>query len=138
MHHYWLVKQEPSAYSWSQLIKEGMTAWTGVRNFQARNFLKEMKKDDLVLFYHSVNEKQVVGLARVKKEFYPDPTIDDKSWVAVDLEPVKTLKTPVSLKLIKQDPSLKDIPLIRQSRLSVMPLKAVEFHRILELGKTLA
>lgn len=134
MSSYWLVKQEPSAYSWSQFVKERVTAWTGVRNFQARNFLKAMKKGDDVLFYHSVSEKQVVGCARVVREAYLDPTAKEGNWVAVDLEACKPMKTPVLLGVIKKDPLLKNIPLVRQSRLSVMALKFTEFQRIVELG----
>ncbi len=142
MNQFWLVKQEPSAYGWAQFAKEEFTSWTGVRNFQARNFLRSMKKCDLVLFYHSGDEKQVVGLARVKREAYPDPTAEedsdqkDKGWVAVDLEAKQSLNIPVTLHTIKKDPSLKNILLIRQSRLSVMPLKLSEFRRILGLAKT--
>ena len=132
---HWLVKQEPSAYSWSQLVKEGSTAWTGVRNFQARNFLRTMQKGDPVLVYHSVSEKQVVGMARVRREAYPDPTAQEEGWVAVDLEAVETLKNPVSLEIIKADPLLKNIALVRQSRLSVTPLKQAEFQKIIELSK---
>ena len=119
---YWLVKQEPAAYSWSHLLEDGRTAWTGVRNFQARNHLRAMKRGDLVLFYHSVTEKQVVGLARVDKEAYPDPTAKEGEWSCVDLVPAKTLKQPVSLETIKADKVLATMPLVRQSRLSVTPL----------------
>jgi predicted RNA-binding protein with PUA-like domain len=134
--NYWLVKQEPEAYAWATFIKDGRTAWTGVRNFQARNNLRTMKKEDLVLFYHSVSEKQVVGLARVEKEAYPDPTAIEGDWSAVDLRPVKTLKEPVSLETIKADKILKDMKLVRQSRLSVTPLTAVQFNRLLKLSRT--
>src|SRR5881396_65112 len=99
----WLVKQEPESYSWETFVREGRTAWTGVRNFQARNHLRAMKQGDLVLFYHSVTEKQVVGLARLDKEAYPDPTAKEGEWSCVDLVPVKTLKKPVSLETIKAD-----------------------------------
>src|SRR5438093_11898161 len=112
---YWLVKQEPAAYSWSNLVKDGRTAWTGVRNFQARNNLRAMKRGDLVLFYHSVSEKQVVGLAKVNHEAYPDPTAKEGDWCCVDLVPVQTLKKPVSLEIIKSDRTLADLPLLRQS-----------------------
>ena len=134
--NYWLVKQEPEAYSWTTFVKEGRTAWTGVRNFQARNNLRAMKKDDLVLFYHSVSEKQVVGLARVDKEAYPDPTATEGDWSVVDLRPVKTLQVPVTLAGIKADKILKDMPLVRQSRLSVTSVTAPQFNRILKLSKT--
>ncbi len=134
MSSYWLVKQEPLVYSWSQFVKEGSTAWTGVRNFQARNFLKAMKNGDEVLFYHSVHDKQVVGRARVVREAYHDPTAKKGDWVAVDLAVCEPMKKPVPLEVIKKDPLLKNIPLVRQSRLSVMPLKVTEFQRILKLG----
>lgn len=132
--NYWLVKSEPGAYSWQRLVKEKKTRWDGVRNYQARNNLKEMKKDDLVLFYHSVNEKQVMGICRVVKEHYPDPTTDDDRWVVVDVAPVKAFKKPVTLEEIKRDERLENIALIRQSRLSVMPLARAEFDAIVELG----
>lgn len=134
--NYWLVKSEPEAYSWAQLVKDGKTAWTGVRNFQARLNLRAMKKGDFVFFYHSVSEKRVVGLARVAKEFYPDATAIEGDWSCVDLEPVKPLKSPVTLEAIKADKALKDMKLVRQSRLSVTPLTAVEFGRLLELAGT--
>lgn len=133
MNHF-LVKSEPHAYSWEQFLKDKRTFWDGVRNYQARNNLKEMKVGDLVLFYHSNVGKEVVGVARVIKEFYQDPTIDDDRWVAVDLEPVETLEKPVTLAQIKADEYLQDISLVRQGRLSVMPLKAEEFDRILEMS----
>ncbi|MBC8097239.1 MAG: EVE domain-containing protein, partial [Akkermansiaceae bacterium] len=119
--NHWLVKQEPEAYSWSDFVRDGRTVWTGVRNFQARNNLRAMKRGDLVLFYHSVSEKQVVGLARVDKEAYPDATAEEGDWSCVDLVPVKALKTPVTLEQIKADKVLKEIPLVKQSRLSVTP-----------------
>lgn len=131
---YFLVKSEPFKYSWDKFLEEGLTFWDGVRNYQARNNLKAMKAGDLVLFYHSNEGKEVVGIAKVMKEFYQDPTTDDTNWVVVDLSPVSTLKKPVSLEQIKSDERLKDISLVRQGRLSVMELKAEEFDRILELG----
>jgi predicted RNA-binding protein with PUA-like domain len=131
---YWLVKSEPETYGWDQFVREKGTAWTGVRNFQARNFLKAMKKGDSVFFYHSGDGKCVVGVACVKQEAYPDPTTSEEGWVCVDLEPVKPLKKSVDLVTIKKDSKLKDLYLIRQSRLSVMPLEKSEFDRILELG----
>ncbi len=136
MPKYWLVKQEPTSYPFSQLVKDRRTDWDGVRNYQARNNLKAMKKGDLVLYYHSVKEKQVVGIAKVVEEAYPDPTTDDPRWVAVKLEAVRPLDRPVPLEAIKGDPKLAEIPLIRQSRLSVMPLRKAEFDRILKLGET--
>jgi predicted RNA-binding protein with PUA-like domain len=132
--NYWLVKSEPFKYSWNKFLEEGQTFWDGVRNYQARNNLKEMKKNDQVFFYHSNEGLEVVGIAKVVKEFYQDPTTDDNKWVAVDLKPVKTLKKPVSLARIKNDPMLENISLVRQGRLSVMQLKKEEFDRILELG----
>ncbi|GHE23669.1 EVE domain-containing protein [Sphingobacterium griseoflavum] len=132
--NYFLVKSEPFKYSWEQFNKDGQTFWDGVRNFQARNNLKAMKKGDLVLFYHSNEGKNVVGIAEVVKEFYQDPTTDDERWVVVDLAPVETFKTPVTLETIKADEFLQDIALVRQGRLSVMPLKAEEFDRIVALG----
>ncbi len=132
--NYFLVKSEPFKYSWEQFNKDGETFWDGVRNYQARNNLKAMKKGDLVLFYHSNEGKEVVGIAKVVKEFYQDPTTDDERWVVVDLAPVETFKIPVNLETIKADPLLQDIALVRQGRLSVMPLKHEEFDRIVELG----
>ncbi|WP_158826472.1 EVE domain-containing protein [Mucilaginibacter lacusdianchii] len=131
---YWLVKSEPFKYSWEKFNQDGRTFWDGVRNYQARNNLKGMKEGDLVLFYHSNEGKAVVGIAKVVKEFYQDPTTDDTNWVVVDLSPVETLKKPVTLEQIKSDERLKDISLVRQGRLSVMGLKAEEFDRIVELG----
>ena len=131
---YWLVKSEPEKYSWEKFNKDGRTFWDGVRNYQARNNLREMKVGDLVLFYHSNEGKAVVGIAKVVKEFYQDPTTDDKNWVVVDLSPVEPLKTPVTLEQIKADERLKDIHLVRQGRLSVMGLKREEFDRIVELS----
>jgi predicted RNA-binding protein with PUA-like domain len=133
---YWVVKQEPEAYSWSTFVKDGGTAWTGVRNFQARNNLRAMEKGDFVLYYHSVSDKQVVGLARVVKSAYPDPTAKEGDWSCVDLAPIKALNTPVDLETIKRDKALKDIPLVRQGRLSVQPLTKAQFQRILKLGGT--
>ncbi len=134
--NYWLVKSEPAAYSWAQLVKDGKTAWTGVRNFAARLNLRTMKKGDLVCFYHSVSDKQVAGLARVAKEFYPDATATEGDWSCVDLEPVKPLKNPVTLETIKADKVLKNMKLVKQSRLSVTPLTSAEFARLLELSGT--
>ena len=133
---YWLVKQEPEAYSWADLVKDSRTAWTGVRNFQARNNLRGMKRRDVVLFYHSGSEKQVVGYARVEKEAYPDPTAKEGDWSSVDLAPVKQLGNPVTLGQIKADPTLKQMLLVRNSRLSVMPLTCEQFNRILKLSET--
>jgi len=132
--NYWLVKSEPFKYSWEKFNEDGRTFWDGVRNYQARNNLRDMREGDLVLFYHSNEGKNVVGVAKVVKESYQDPTTDDKNWVVVDLAPVESLKNPVSLEQIKAEESLKDISLVRQGRLSVMPLKAEEFDKILEMG----
>jgi predicted RNA-binding protein with PUA-like domain len=133
---YWLVKQEPEAYSWSNFVKDGRSAWTGVRNFQARNNLRAMTKGDLVFFYHSVSEKQVVGVARVDKEHYPDPTAKEGDWSAADLIPAKVLSRPVTLDSIKSDKLLQGMPLVRNSRLSVSPLTEEQFQQILKLGET--
>ncbi|CAN5891808.1 EVE domain-containing protein [soil metagenome] len=132
--NYWLVKSEPESYSWADLIKDGRTSWTGVRNFQARNNLQQMKAGDSVLFYHSVSERAVVGIAKVDREAYPDPTSDDPKWLAVDLIAARDFKDPVSLDQIKKDSRLQNIPLLRQSRLSVMPLQAEEFEVLLSIG----
>lgn len=132
--NYWLVKQEPEAYSWNDLVKDKKTAWTGVRNFQARNNLRAMKKGDPVFFYHSVSEKRIVGLAKVVKEAYPDPTADNPDWVCVDIGPDKSLPKPITLEQIKSLPALENIALIRQSRLSVMPLTPAEFELLYSLG----
>lgn len=131
---YFLVKSEPFKYSWQQFLADKRTFWDGVRNYQARNNLQAMKEGDLVLFYHSNEGKEVVGVAKVVKTSYQDPTTDDVRWVAVDLMPVQELEQPVTLEQIKQDPLLQDIALVRQGRLSVMPLKQGEFDRILEMG----
>lgn len=133
--NYWLVKSEPTEYSYDDLVKDGSTYWDGVRNYTARNNLKSMKVGDKVLFYHSVSEKSVVGISKVVKEYYQDPTTDDERWVVVDLAPVSRLKNPVTLSEIKTDPSLADIALVRQSRLSVMSLGKTAFNRIVEMSK---
>ena len=132
--NYFLVKSEPNKYSWEKLNEDKCTFWDGVRNYQARNNLKDMKKGDLVLFYHSNEDKAVVGIAKVVKEFYQDPTTTDPNWVVVDLEPFESLKKPVTLAEIKADKQLENISLVRQGRLSVMPLKAEEFDRIVAMG----
>jgi predicted RNA-binding protein with PUA-like domain len=134
--NYWIVKSEPEAYSWSQLVKDGVTAWTGVRNFAARNHLRAMKSGDLVFFYHSGEEKSVVGLARLKKEFYPDPTADEGDWSCVDLAPEKPMAKPVTLAQIKGDKILKKMVLARQSRLSVSPVTPAQFNRLMQLAET--
>ena len=131
---YWLVKQEPAGYSWADFTRDRGTAWTGVRNYQARIHLRAMHRGDEVLFYHSGDEKAVVGVARVKRTAYADPTADEPGWVAVDLVPVRPLARPVTLARIKAEAGLKDIALVRHSRLSVMPLPAAAFARILALA----
>ncbi len=130
---FWLVKQEPEKYSFDDLIAEGATDWTGIRNFQARNNLREMRVGDQVLFYHSVSEKSVVGLAEVSKEAFPDPT--GENWLAVEIKPLEKFKKAVSLDRIKAEKTLENIALIKQSRLSVMPLSAEEFELILKMAE---
>lgn len=132
--NHWLIKQEPSTYSWDRFVKDGGTAWTGVRNFQARNNLKAMRKGDRVLYYHSVKGKEVVGVAAVTRGAYPDPTAKAGDWVCVDLKPVKKLATSVTLEQIKKIPDLEEIPLLKHSRLSVMPLTEEEYDTILHIG----
>jgi len=132
---HWLVKSEPFKYSWDQLVKDGSTFWDGVRNAQARNNLAAMRKGDRVLYYHSNEGKQVVGVAKVTRTAYPDPTSDDERWVVVDLAPERPLARPVTLAEIKADPELGDIPLVKQSRLSVMPIPKAAFDRIVAMGK---
>ena len=127
---YWLLKSEPNAWSWDQQVKEGPSMWDGVRNYQARNNLKNMKKNDLCFFYHSVSEKRIVGIVKVVKEYYPDPTDKTGKFVVVDVEVFKKLKNPVSLAEIKSHKKLQEIALIKQSRLSVMPLKKTEWNII--------
>lgn len=131
---HWLVKSEPAAYAWSTFVRDGRTAWTGVRNFQARANLRAMRQGDPVAFYHSVTDKQVVGLARVEREAYPDPTAEDGDWSCVDLVPVQPLACPVPLEVIKADPVLAGMALVRQSRLSVTPLTGGEYERLVGLG----
>lgn len=132
---HWLVKSEPEAYSWANLVKDGRTMWDGVRNYQARNNMQQMQPGDLVLFYHSVSEKAIIGIAKVDKAAYPDPTAKEEGkWVVVDLVPFRDFKEPVTLEQIKKDERLQNIALLRQSRLSVMPLKPEEFDILLALG----
>ncbi len=133
---HWLMKSEPNKYSYDDLVKDGSTYWDGVRNFEARNNMAAMKKGDLVLYYHSVVGKEVVGVARVTKESYPDPSSDDEQWVVVEIDPVVAFKQSVSLAEIKADQALKDIALVRRSRLSVVPIAKAEFQHILKRGKT--
>lgn len=133
--NHWLVKQEPTTYPWEQFVCDGGTAWTGVRNFQARNHLRAMRLGDRVLYYHSVVGKEVVGLAEVVRPAYPDPTATEGDWSCVDLKPVRALDRPVTLDEIKSEPALSEIALLRQSRLSVMPLAKTEFETLLRLSK---
>jgi len=135
--HYWLMKTEPGEFSFEDLVKDGKTMWDGVRNFQARNNLKAMKKGDLALIYHSVTEKALAGIAEVSREFYPDPTNDDakQDWVVVELQPVKPLKRKVTLAEIKADQRLAELPLIKQSRLSVIPLTKADFDYLVNLAE---
>jgi predicted RNA-binding protein with PUA-like domain len=134
--HHWLVKQEPSAYPFAQLVRDGRTDWTGVRNFQARNNLRAMQRGDLVLYYHSVKDPAAVGVCTVSREHFPDPTASGGDWSAVELKPLKALAEAVPLTVIKAAKPLANIALIRQSRQSVMPLTAGEFNAILKLGQT--
>ena len=135
-HNYWMVKQEPDTYSWDDFVKDVSTDWSGVRNYQARNNLRAMKPGDKVLFYHSGKGKEVVGVAEVTKAAYPDPTADDPQWVAVDLKPLKPLATTVQLAAIRYDKRLGQLPLIRQSQLSVMQLTKDEFDVIVAMGSS--
>ena len=134
--NYWLVKSEPEAYSWAMLVKDGQTAWTGVRNFAARNNLRAMKRGDGVFFYHSGEGKEIVGIAKVLKAAYPDPTAKEGDWSCVDLVPVKAVAKPVNLQTIKADKILKEMVLAKQSRLSVSPVTEQQFNRVLELAGT--
>ena len=131
---YWLLKSEPEAWSWDNQVSEGASMWDGVRNYQARNNLKEMKKNDLCFFYHSVTERSIVGIVKVVKEYYPDPTDKTGRFVVVDVKATKKLKNPVSLDQIKENSKLKDIALVKQSRLSVMPLKKTEWEIIIKMS----
>lgn len=134
--NHWLVKQEPEKYPWTQFVKDKGTYWDGVRNYQARNNLRAMRKGDLVLFYHSVSEKAVVGVVKVTREAYADPTAKEGDWSMVDLKPIKAMAAPVTLAQIKAEPKLAGMGLLKQSRLSVSPLSTAEFKRVLQLGKT--
>ena len=131
---YWLLKSEPDAWSWDNQVKEGTSMWDGVRNYQARNNLKEMKKNDLCFFYHSVTERSIVGIVKVVKEYYPDPTDKTDRFVVVDVKAIKKLEQPVSLEKIKLNSKLKNIALVKQSRLSVMPIKEVEWNEIIKMS----
>lgn len=131
---YWLVKSEPSAYSWEQFVKDGQTFWNGVRNYAARNNLKAMKKGDEVLFYHSNEGLEIVGIAKVIKEAYQDPTTEDEAWVVVDLKPVRKLKKPVSLQQMKGEKRLQNMDLIRLGRLSVQTVKDDEWKIVMVMA----
>ncbi len=133
--NYWLIKSEPGTYSWDDLERDKKTLWDGVRNFQARNNMKAMEVGDLCLYYHSVNEKQVIGVAKVVKAFYPDPTAKEGDWVVVDVAPEQKLKNPVTLAQVKADERLTDMVLVRNSRLSVQPVKKEEFDIIIAMGQ---
>lgn len=132
--NYWLIKSEPNAYSWDDFVKLGRDHWDGVRNYAARLHMKNMKVGDLALFYHSVKEKSIVGVAEVVREFYPDPTTDDDRWVVVDLVPKEKLAKPVTLDQVKADERLSEMALVKISRLSVQPVKPEEFDVIMELA----
>ena len=134
--NYWLVKSEPESYSWENFVKDRRAAWTGVRNFQARNNLRAMKRGDLALFYHSVSDKHIVGVARVEKEAYPDATAEEGDWSCVDLVPGQPLAKPVTLAQIKADRAFADMLLLKQSRISVVPVSEPHFRRVLALAGT--
>jgi predicted RNA-binding protein with PUA-like domain len=133
---YWLVKSEPTAYGWAQLVEDGRTEWTGIRNFEARNNLRAMGLGDKVFFYHSVEEKQVVGVAAVSRTAQPDPTAPGEDWASVELIPLKPLKVPVTLEQIRKEARLRTFPLLTRGRLSVVPVTPAQFRRVLELGRT--
>jgi predicted RNA-binding protein with PUA-like domain len=133
---HWLIKSEPAEYSWSQLVSDGRTEWTGIRNFEARNNLRAMALGDLCLYYHTGEEKTVVGVARVSRAAAPDPTARGEDWVSVEVEPLVPVTTPVSLESIRKDGKLKTFPLVTRARLSVVPATPAQFGRILQLGKT--
>ncbi len=132
----WLIKSEPYKYAWSELVSDRSTYWDGVRNYEARNNLRSMRVGDLCFFYHSNEGKEIVGIARVSRESYPDPTTDDERWVVVDVEPVVALVEPVSLAAIKAEARLAEMALVRRSRLSVVPVEAEEFRHVLAMAKT--
>lgn len=133
--NFWLVKTEPDTYGWEDLVNEGNALWDGVRNYQARNFMREMKKGDLVFIYHSGKKREVVGIAELTKESFPDPTTDDERWIAVKMKAKELLANPVSLSTIKTNPGLSELHLVRHSRLSVMPVTKAQFNLILEASK---
>jgi len=133
---YWLMKSEPFKYAWDELVKDGQTYWDGVRNYEARNHMQAMKKGDHVLYYHSNEGKEVVGVAEIVGESYQDPTIDDDRWCVVDVAPVVKLKQPVTLAQVKADPKLTEMQLVTRGRLSVTPVTPAEFKHVLKMGKT--
>lgn len=133
---YWLMKSEPFKYAWEDLVRDGRTYWDGVRNYEARNNLAAMKKGDLAFYYHSNEGKEIVGIAEIVGEAYPDPTTDDEAWVVVDIEPRVAFEEPVSLATIKADPKLGEIALVKRGRISVVPITAAEFRRVAKLGRT--
>ena len=133
--NYWLMKSEPGAYSWDDMLKDGRTYWDGVRNYTARNNMKSMKVGDRAFFYHSVKEKTIIGVVKIVKEYYQDPTTDDDRWVVVDIEPELTLNNPITLEQVKSDDRLSDMVLVKQSRLSVQPVTKEEFDIIMNLAK---
>jgi predicted RNA-binding protein with PUA-like domain len=133
---YWLMKSEPSKYSYQQLVRDGQTMWDGVRNYEARNNLRAMKVGDLALYYHSNEGKAVVGVAKIKRAAYPDPTAPDEDWSVVDVEPVVAVKVPVTLEAIRGEADLAEIALLKKSRISVVPVSKEHFDRILKMGKT--
>ena len=132
--NYWLIKTEPNTYSWEDLLKDKRTFWDGVRNYQARNNLKAMEQGDLCLYYHSVKEKAVVGIAKVVKTFYQDPSTEDDRWVAVDVEAETSMKKRVTLEMVKNEPDLTQMVLVNNSRLSVQPVRKEEFDKIVAMG----
>ncbi len=134
--NFWLVKSEPEEYGWEHIVKDKIATWDGVRNYQARNFLKEMKKCDWVLIYHTGETKEIVGVCEVYQEFFQDPKTDDANWVAVKLKPVQLLKQAVSLAIIKANEKITELHLLRNGRLSVMPVVKAEFNEILKLSNT--
>lgn len=136
MKKFWLVKQEPTAYSWADLARDGKTQWTGVRNYTARNNLRAMAKGEAVLFYHSVVGKEIMGVARILREAYADPTATEGDWSAVDLAPERALPRPVTLEEIKKNPKLKEMALLRLSRLSVQPVTSAQFDEILRMARS--
>jgi predicted RNA-binding protein with PUA-like domain len=133
---YWLMKSEPTKYSFAQLLRDKKTVWDGVRNFEARNYMRQMKAGDYCLFYHSNEGKAVVGVAKIAREAYPDPTAEGEDWSAVEVEPISPVKVPVTLDAIRGEPDLADIALLKRSRLSVVPISKEHFDRIMKLAKT--